>query len=128
MKIKFFLIFILSLLMSACVIHRPLTMNTPQFKSCIASCQTRLATCGKLCKNNCPRCKANSRCHTKKHYCKYVHEERVKGGFVARELNSYRDPLKCRKVSCNCQADYSACYQSCGGVIRKQLKVAPTCC
>jgi hypothetical protein len=42
-------------------------------------------------------------------------------------LNSYRDPLQCRKVTCNCHADYQVCIQSCSGVIHKQLRVASAC-
>lgn len=62
-----------------------------------------------------------------KSYGRYVHEQEVQGGMVIQELKSYRDPLQCRKVSCNCMADYNVCVQGMSGIIHKRLQVNPAC-
>lgn len=98
-----------------------------QVASCLASCAQKGNQCNKVCDLNCQNCRIKSNCTTAKGYNVYRREQSIQGFGVARELNSYRDPLQCRKVTCNCQADYQICMQSCGGVIHKQLRVASAC-
>lgn len=95
---------------------------------CEHTCGIRFAACNKQCVNNCRRCAANVNYSAARKYRRYVHEHCVKGENVALELNSYRDPLQCRKLTCDCRADYLICMQSCGGVIYKQLRVPRPCC
>jgi hypothetical protein len=40
---------------------------------------------------------------------------------VSRDLNSYRDPLQCRKVTCDCLADNNVCKASCRGLTPQVL-------
>ena len=96
--------------------------------ACTSACHVQFSNCSALCTDNCGTCKSKSVYTAKKNFEEYVHEECVKGGFIARELNSYRDPLQCLKVSCNCCADLSVCLQACKGLIQKRLRAAPKCC
>jgi len=109
-------------LLSSCA-----TVNTTTSGECKQMCIQKLNSCKSICTNNCPNCSASSAYSSTINHAKYVHEQRIVGGYVARELNSYRDPLQCRKVTCNCSADYSACNQKCTGVIRKSLEAVPYC-
>ena len=94
---------------------------------CKNVCQERLNSCNHECHNNCQECTQGSNCSTARDYNKYKHEQCVQGGIIARELNSYRDPLQCRKTTCDCYADYNVCIQSCNGLIHKRLQAAPVC-
>ena len=91
-------------------------------------CQERFKTCAKVCDKSCKTCSKEASCSAARHYNRMVHEQVVQGGMIARELNSYRDPLQCRKTTCNCQADYTVCKAACTGIIRKRLQVGPACC
>ncbi len=98
------------------------------FATCQKNCESRVVACNKTCRNNCQQCNAYAKEKTAKSYYRYQHERYVKGEMLALELNSFRDPLQCRKTTCNCRADYQVCMQACGGVIHKRLQVTPACC
>lgn len=100
-------------------------VNDP--KLCLAQCVKRFESCKTLCVNNCALCSAKANRSMIENYSEYVHEEQVEGGFVMRGLKSYRDPLQCRKVTCNCYADLMTCEQNCTGIIHKQLRAVPYC-
>lgn len=117
----FFIMLFSALLLQGCV-HRPVASP-----SCLMMCKVKMNDCVKTCHNNCQACNVSACQSTAKNYHKYTHEQIVKGGFIARDLNSYHDPLQCRKVTCNCPSDYNICIQACSGVIHKCLQVAPTC-
>lgn len=95
--------------------------------SCTASCDRVFHECRKVCRNNCLQCDSAAAQTTAKNYNRYVCEQQVKGKIVALQLNSFRDPLQCRKTTCSCSTDHQVCIQSCGGVIKKSLKYAPLC-
>lgn len=115
------------LLITSCMFQNYPARGDRNFMVCKASCDKRLNACTKLCRNNCPQCLAAASQSTARTYAHYVHEQYVKGGFIALQLNSFRDPLQCRKTTCNCRADYQICMQSCGGVISKRLQHVPLC-
>ncbi|MFC3907712.1 acyltransferase [Legionella dresdenensis] len=98
-----------------------------EFKQCQASCQKKAEACHKTCRNSCALCTIHANRKAAVNYSEYVHERTVKGEVIARQLQSYRDPLQCRKTTCSCPADYQVCMQSCGGVVHKSLMVAPVC-
>lgn len=95
--------------------------------SCRAVCDQRVDTCHLTCRNSCPQCNAFANQRAAKYFTEFEREKIIEGKTVTRELKSYRDPLQCRKTTCNCQADYQICMQGCGGVIYKSLQVAPVC-
>lgn len=117
-----------TLTLIACTSNQVLTQRANDLAACKKVCQKRVNTCQRLCHNNCDNCKLASASTTARHYGLYMKEVCVQGGIVTRDLQSYRDPLQCRKTTCNCWADYHVCEQSCTGVIHKRLQVAPACC
>ena len=114
--------------LSGCASQKAAVESANKQAVCKLSCQQQFKVCNKLCHNNCRECSKSSQCSTAMNYNKYKHEQIVQGGIVGRELNSYHDPLQCRKTTCNCLADYNVCAQSCTGIIHKRLQVAPVCC
>lgn len=101
---------------------------TPEQSACTSMCAKRLASCDAACKNNSQCCAASLATTTAKNYTKYKHQQCVQGVMIARDLQSYRDPLQCRKMTCDCKADYRVCVQSCTGLVHKRLQVEPPCC
>ena len=117
-------IVLLALLLTGCVKH----LNHNDLVRCELKCKQGFSQCLPACKNNCVRCMVRASQSARKHYLRYQHQQSVQGKNIVRELNSYRDPLQCRKTTCNCWADFNVCMQSCRGLIQKSLQVAPTCC
>lgn len=111
----------------SCANYHSIMQTKATFATCKASCEKRSNKCNRLCNNNCQQCRSKAFLSTAKSYNIYLQEQRLQGLRIARELNSYRDPLQCRKITCNCPADYQVCMQSCGGVIHKELRVASVC-
>ncbi len=111
-----------------CVNHQALSPRSNDQAACKASCAQWLQVCSQVCHNDCKDCNQSAHLNSVKNYRKYKCEQEIQGGFVARELNSFSDPLQCRKITCDCLADYTVCVQSCKGLIHKRLQVAPICC
>lgn len=103
------------------------TLRGHELTQCQMACMKHFEFCSQNCMDNCPTCSWKGRYKAARNFSKYVSEEQVQGKKVMRELNSYRDPLQCRKVTCNCTADLVACKQSCSGVISKKLQIIPSC-
>lgn len=118
-----FCVLLFSLL--GCVSKAPLRGQA--LAQCHATCMQHLEFCRQNCVDNCPNCSWNSTRQSAANFSKYVNERKVEGKKVMRELNSYRDPLQCRKVTCDCMSDLMACKQSCSGVIHKRLQAIPNC-
>ena len=110
--------------LTGCVTHQ----DTPKEKTCKLQCERQFVHCTDICQNNCPDCSINATKAAAKSYQNYINEICVRGGVVTRTLQSYRDPLKCRKPTCNCLGDLEVCMQSCYGEIHKSLTVARACC
>ena len=110
-----------------CASDEKIQINPQSLSLCKFSCAKRFEVCQNKCVNNCPTCSADSSYTSRSNYFKYAHEKLVQGGYITRGLNSYRDPLQCRKVTCNCVADLIACNQNCARVIEKRFRGAPYC-
>jgi hypothetical protein len=102
-------------------------LKAQAFQQCMMICTQHFEYCRQNCFDNCPNCSTASKIKAKKNFDKYVYERKVEGKKVMRELNSYRDPLQCRKVTCDCISDYAICKQGCTGVIPKKLQAVPYC-
>jgi hypothetical protein len=94
---------------------------------CKTNCLARFDWCVHHCVDNCPACSAASTERSVNYFAKYVHERQVEAKKVMRELNSFRDPLQCRKVTCDCLSDLAICKMGCTGVIKKRLQTVPHC-
>ncbi len=106
--------------LSACVSHPPVVMVKPI--SCEQSCLNTALTCNEVCQNSCQICQHKSKERARQFDARYAWVQRAKGQIVARELNSFRDPLACSKVTCDCAADYRTCKQLCRGIIVPNIK------
>jgi len=108
--------------------HSILSPNdNPTCAACKLSCIERAKVCKKVCRNNARQCKIYSFHSAARGFKHYFNEQCIEGGIVARDLNSYRDPLQCRKTTCNCRGDFKICVQSCSGLIQKRLRVPLVC-
>lgn len=118
--------FMMLLLLSCTVTHQGL-VRYHQLAACKASCKERLVACTRVCSDNCMRCTISANARAARNFLRYKHQQCVQGKIVALELQSFRDPLQCRKSSCACPIDYQVCTQSCHGTIYKRLQVVPPC-
>ena len=103
------------------------TYKTQNVNQCKAQCVKSFESCKQLCSNSCSKCSTSEKRSALSHFLKYAHEEQLQGGAVTRDLNSYRDPLQCRKVTCNCYADLMTCNQGCTSIVQKSLQSVPYC-
>jgi hypothetical protein len=97
-------------------------------RACIKQCEVKATQCNQRCSDSCKQCEWQAKQSMAQRYKAYVHEQCVQGERVALQLQSFRDPLQCRKTSCDCPADYRICVGTCKGSIRKYLQVTPFCC
>lgn len=112
----------------ACASQKISVQHAREVRACINHCQQELKNCHQVCHNNCRECSITANCSAVRNYNRYSHEQVIQGGLIARQLKSYRDPLQCRKTTCDCSADYDVCKQSCEGLIHKRLQAGPACC
>ena len=120
----FFILSMMLVLPLGCTHHQA----SIEQKVCYVGCKQKLEACNQVCHNDCQQCSSVADHSAVTSYNRYKHEQCVQGGAIIRELQSYRDPLQCRKITCGCRADYRVCMQSCSGIIRKRLQVSPLCC
>lgn len=124
---RWIIILFLTVGLFSCSALQQASMRRMEVAACKTDCLERAKACALSCKDSCAQCLRKVDKKSIRDYHAYVHEECVKEGYVARDLNSYRDPLECRKVSCACQADQHVCISACTGVIQKTLRAPPVC-
>lgn len=103
--------FIAVFTLSACSVEYKANLITA--KQCNSNCANKFNYCKQHCDNSCVNCCDRAKQEAWLNYRKYVVQSQIKGNEIKRELNSYRDPLQCRKVTCDCLADLQSCKQSC---------------
>ena len=109
-----FLVSVLLLSMLIACAHQPgADRRSGEIRACKINCQIKARACTRLCRNNCRSCAFFAHQKAAHSYCQFEHEQIVQGGIISRELNSYRDPLQCRKITCDCITDYRACAKTC---------------
>ena len=118
---------ILILALSSCAVQQKFIPLNPDTKQCLMMCEQRFESCSQICTDNCKMCTKKAYHSAAMNYLGYAHEKKIEGEIIARELNSYRDPLQCRKTTCECPTDYRTCIQTCSGKMPKRLQVAPAC-
>ena len=97
-------------------------------RACERKCQQERHVCLRTCDDGCKACQLREHKKAVRLYKTYIHEQCVQGKRVALQLQSFRDPLQCRKSSCDCPADYRVCMSACAGPVYKRLQVTPGCC
>jgi len=114
-------------LLTGCASYDGFIKHSHERAACKSTCQQRLMVCNKICDNSCPNCCLSANQRAAREYSHYKHQQSIQGNSIVRRLNSYRDPLQCRKTTCECPTDYRTCIQTCAGKIPKRLQVAPDC-
>jgi len=125
--LKIFL-FTAILLICSCASTHEHDVAAQTVRSCTTLCKQQLLHCQTVCADNCKTCDFQSKKLTKQHYKRYIHERCIEGKTLIRRLQSYHDPLACRKMGCDCMADYRVCAEACHGSIHKQIQVEKACC
>ncbi|MDF1757759.1 MAG: hypothetical protein P1U74_05635 [Legionellaceae bacterium] len=113
--------------MTSCSIYQHYVDHEKQQKTCRLKCAETRDECGRTCINSCRNCKALSYIQASQRFKRYKSQQNVQGEIVNLELQSFKDPLQCRKTTCSCPDDYRVCLQSCQGKIHKGLRVAAAC-
>ena len=117
----------LVMLLTSCVSYNAYITHINKRIACNRACQQRLTVCNKQCDNSCFNCCLIANQRAARDYERYKDQQRIQGSVIIRQLNAYRDPLQCRKTTCECVTDYRTCRQTCTGKNPKQLQVAPDC-
>lgn len=125
--LKFILLFMVLILNGCHALHQQ-DVRAQEIRSCQLVCKQQLSHCTSVCDDNCKSCEIKAAKTTDAHFKRYEHGRCLEGKTIARRLQSYHDPLQCRKMSCDCPADYRVCAQACTGTIHKRLQVEKTCC
>lgn len=119
---------ILAEFLASCALnHTHSISNKSSVDQCKAICVKRFERCTHHCVDNCKNCTIKAYSESQENYQQYVQEQQVLGQSIDRVLNSYRDPLQCRKITCDCVEDLNSCRQGCTGLIRKQLQAVTHC-
>ena len=114
--------------LSACVSYVQLAEQRHVRQVCEQRCDTRLVQCQEHCHDSCQTCTQQAKAITEKYYQHYWQGRCVEGKRPILQLQSYHDPLQCRKKSCDCAADYRVCRSACRGSIPKRLQRQLNCC
>ena len=128
-RVMFSLLCVVFLLMG-CVYHpREMAVAAQTKRACVQTCEQRASSCRVQCEEDaCGFCAEHVSQAANVAYTQYRHERCIQGKTMVRRLQSYRDPLACKKISCDCSADYRVCVEACSGNIHKRLQVASICC
>lgn len=110
------------MIMSSCSLYQQYHDKIVAKQACYAACKSHLSQCSHTCDQYVTLCNAKAYAIAAVHFNHYRHQQCVKGELVTLELNSFRDPLACLKMTCDCKQDYRMCAQSCEGSIYKRLQ------
>lgn len=95
--------------------------------ACHQACHEKHRLCQTTCFDNCPLCCAKQNSNTQTEYNNYKRQQIIQGKPIIRQLKSYRDPLQCSKISCDCMTDHAICLQSCTKKAPKKLQLSQSC-
>ncbi|MDP3560001.1 MAG: hypothetical protein Q8R79_06625 [Legionellaceae bacterium] len=84
--------------------------------TCTAGCQAHLQSCNTTCQNSCVHCQMKREHWVAERYNIYERTQLIRGKSIVLEKASFRDPLACRKSTCDCRIDYKNCHAACRGV------------
>ena len=126
LSFRYGLLFIICILVS-CVFSSKFTQHKLAVNKCKSFCIRDSNICHKTCQDNCVACNHQAHMAARDWYQHFVKEQTVQGGMITRNINSYKDPLQCRKITCNCDVDYLICTQKCSGLIHKELQNQNLC-
>ena len=115
-------------LMTSCTGLYDPSYNHPQVRQCIKACKVQQQRCQRQCDDSCALCLKKQKLRALSRYNQYRHERCTTGKSIIRTLQSYYDPLQCKKSSCDCTTDFRVCAEACWGLVNKRLQIAEQCC
>ncbi len=121
------LISLLLILLASCSHYNQYVEKERQLKACHLQCIATLDKCNIQCRNNSRECNVLANMQAASRFKEYKRRQIIQGRIIVEELQSFKDPLQCRKVTCSCQEDFRVCKQSCRGKIYKYLKANAAC-
>lgn len=95
-------------------------------RQCVTQCQRAKAVCEKHCQDP-AACKKQAKTKALEDYALYVSAQEQKGLPVTKDSNSFYNPLQCSQELCQCDSDYRACYELCGGTISSRQVCIKNC-
>lgn len=110
------------LMLSSCSYYYQHQEQVVRGKACYRHCEQQNDQCTQICDDNQNVCRAKNDAMTAARFVRYQHQQAVKGQIMIAELPAFRDPLACRKTTCDCEQDKRMCKQACRGTIYKRLQ------
>lgn len=109
--------------LTSCVLTQPSAVPEKHaMHACQEECKKTMHACVAMCQNNYAHCDSKDKARAVQDYKHYLKERCVQGELaLTRLLSSFRDPLICKHVTCDCCNDYEICKQACTGTIQKRL-------
>jgi len=124
MKFKFFYLLASIFLLNACVAEYETyyvfdSMPTENISQCVNYCQKTKDKCSQSCSKGISLCKKDHNLQAEPGDSSYLNNNEV--------TNLVFDPVQCVEMSCDCDRDYRACYQMCGGTIQTKKRCIANC-
>jgi len=116
------LVYLVMILLSACSYVNQYLNENAQTTKCKQICRQHWRQCGVDCKRDAMHCAVAQSNAMAREYAVYMQQQIVQGRSIALEQDAFRDPLFCRKLTCDCDADKLVCMQICAGKIRQRLE------
>lgn len=94
-------------------------------EQCVKYCQSSKLKCANTCRNNGEFCKKSTNSSAKLEDQSYLKDIAIKDEVSFQELTY--NSIQCTEISCDCERDYRACYQMCGGTIHIKKRCIANC-
>ena len=121
MHIKYYGLFVVLALSAGCAsnyetIYHYSPPVSERGQQCVAQCDQANDSCQRLCYG--ASCQADAKEQAQTAYDEYTAQQQMDGLSVTRNLASFYDTRQCKALaSCQCEPEYRACYQLCGGQV-----------
>lgn len=122
-------IFILAVLLSACgpmykTDYQYIPPRSQMGQMCVSQCMQTQSMCGQMCELKNQNCRIQARQDSILEYEMYNRHDANRFGH--RTLNSFDRSWMCNQ-SCDCEANYRACYTACGGQVLSNTVCVANC-
>lgn len=96
-------------------------------QQCITKCQRIKAVCEKNCQGGIDACLKRAKAKSLADFDRYAKDRQEKGLPITKDSNSFYNPLQCSDEFCQCDGDYRACYELCGGDVEAKQVCVKNC-
>lgn len=94
-------------------------IDSQNIQQCVTYCQTSKDRCLSRCQSNGSLCKKDAVFSAKSNDKRYP--------LMSVDSDLVFDPAQCLEMQCDCDRDYRACYQLCGGVVKTLKRCIANC-